>query len=345
MRKKSDVFMIIIIFWLSSFGFLRTSYNDTETYAKLFAEAQSLSEGWINGSFTKWSENPLYELYISFIRSLTDNYHIFFLFPAAMYNLVFVKLCKQYSVSPSVSLLIYFSIGTYIMYVAALKQSFAFGFLLFAVPYLIEKKYGRFYLFVALASLFHVFAVLFAVLPFVIEKPWGKRTWILCAVMVGAMLTYDETLGSILEYADTVDVNMKSEEVFFDQQLSVLRVLVYFAPGFISLVFRKRLFTNAGRKEYTFVMISIFSALILMLGMVKGANLFSRMAGFFDFSSAIILPWMIYKLFNKRSAQFVTIVAVFLYFGYFMYEFAVTKDFGNNYKAITMTEFIISLFR
>ena len=32
MRKKSDVFMIIIIFWLSSFGFLRTSYNDTETY-------------------------------------------------------------------------------------------------------------------------------------------------------------------------------------------------------------------------------------------------------------------------------------------------------------------------
>ena len=302
-------------------------------------------EGWNNGSFTKWSENPLYELYVSLLRSLTDNYHVFFLIPALLSNLVFIKLCKQYSAVPSVSLLIYLSIGTYIMYMAALKQSMAFAFLMISVPYLIHKQYGRFYFFVVLASLFHVFALLFAIMPFLVEKPWGKRTWILCAIMVAAMLTYDTTLGNILEYAETVDINMKSEEVFYDQQLSVLRVLVYFMPGLIALIFRRRLFAKAGRAEYVFVNMSIFSALILMIGMVKGANLFSRMAGFFDFSSAITLPWMIDKLFTKKSAQVVTYMSVILYFGYFIYEFAIAKDFGNSYSAISMVEFIGSLFR
>ena len=34
MRKKSDIFIIIIIFWLSAFSFLRTSYNDSPLSSK-----------------------------------------------------------------------------------------------------------------------------------------------------------------------------------------------------------------------------------------------------------------------------------------------------------------------
>ena len=34
MRKKSDIFMIIVIFWLSAFSFLRTSYNDSPLSSK-----------------------------------------------------------------------------------------------------------------------------------------------------------------------------------------------------------------------------------------------------------------------------------------------------------------------
>lgn len=34
MWKKSDVFMIIVICWLSSFSFLRTAYNDSPLSSK-----------------------------------------------------------------------------------------------------------------------------------------------------------------------------------------------------------------------------------------------------------------------------------------------------------------------
>ena len=70
--------------------------------------------------------------------------------------------------------------------------------------------------------------------------------------------------------------------------------------------------------------------------MCRGANLYARTAVYFEFATAIALPWMIKKLFNKQSAQLITVVAVILYFGYFYYEFAIAKNFGNEYNAITL---------
>ena len=34
MQSKSDLFMIIVVFWLSAFSFLRTSYNDSPLSSK-----------------------------------------------------------------------------------------------------------------------------------------------------------------------------------------------------------------------------------------------------------------------------------------------------------------------
>ena len=89
---------------------------------------------------------------------------------------------------------------------------------------------------------------------------------------------------------------------------------------------------------------SIVSAFILTIGLVQGANLYARMAAYFEIATAIALPWMVKKLFTKQSAQLVTVAAGVLYFGYFYYEFAISKDFGSSYSAITLWQFIQTLF-
>ena len=71
-------------------------------------------------------------------------------------------------------IVVFFSIGTYILYVAALKQCMAMFFLLVALPYAIDKKYIRFYLLVVVAVLFHTHAFMFAIVPLLLEKPWTK---------------------------------------------------------------------------------------------------------------------------------------------------------------------------
>ena len=344
MRKKSDIFVIIVIFWLSAFSFLRTSYNDTANYIGTFNSAQTVAEGIANGTFTDWTGNPWSMLYRSLMRELTDNYHIYFLIPAVLSSFAAVKIFKRYSVNPAFSLLIFFSLGTYIMYMAALKQCLAMFFLLLALPYALDKKYIRFYLLVFVAILFHTHAFMFAIVPLLLEKPWGKVTWALLGATIFAMLTYDYTLGAFMEYAQSIGALVDEGELFDGHSINVLRVLVYWIPALLALIFRRRLFTDSTKEENLFVNMSIVSAFILTLGLVQAANLFARMAGYFEIATAIALPWIIKKLFTKQSAQLVTILACILYFGYFMFEFTVSKDFGSDYAAITLWQFIQSLF-
>ena len=344
MRKKSDIFVIIVIFWISAFSFLRTSYNDTANYIGTFNSAQTVAEGIANGTFTDWTGNPWSMLYRSLMRELTDNYHIYFLIPAVLSSFAAVKLFKRYSVNPAFSLLIFFSLGTYIMYMAALKQCLAMFFLLLALPYALDKKYIRFYLLVFIAILFHTHAFMFAIVPLLLEKPWGKVTWALLGATIFAILTYDYTLGAFMEYAQSIGALVDEGELFDGHSINVLRVLVYWVPALLALIFRRRLFTDSTKEENLFVNMSIVSAFILTLGLVQAANLFARMAGYFEIATAIALPWIIKKLFTKQSAQLVTILACILYFGYFMFEFTVSKDFGSDYSAISLWQFITSLF-
>lgn len=344
LRKKSDFFMIIVIAWMTCFSFLRTGYNDTYAYILLFNEAPSVADGIAQGIFTDWTGNPMALLYRSIIHELTNNYHIYFFFPALLNSFAVIKLFKRYSVNPALSVLIFFSLGTYVLYIAALKQSMAMFFLLMALPYAAEKKYVRFYLLVIVAVLFHTHAFMFAIVPFLFSKPWSKTTWIILAAVLFSMVTYDVTLGAFMNFAQSIGALVAENEVFDGHSINVLRVLVYWVPAILALIFRKRLFSNSSQIENLFVNMSLVSAFILMIGLQEGANLYARMAAYFEVGTAIALPWMFHKLFEKRSAQIVTIIAGVLYFAYFAYEFAVAKNFDAEYSSITLWEFIRSLF-
>ena len=158
------------------------------------------------------------------------------------------------------------------------------------------------------------------------------------------MATYNITLGAFMEYAQSIGANVAEIEVFDGHSVNILRVLVYGIPPILALVFRRRLFYDSTRTENLFVNMSILSWLILMIGTVEGGNLFARMAGYFEWGTALAFPWMIYKLFTKKSTQFVFCIAGICYSIYFLYEFGVSKGFGDQYRAITLWQFIISLF-
>lgn len=344
MRRRSDLFMIIVIAWMTCFSFLRKSYNDTGNYIFFFNTAPTTKEFIAEGGLTDFTGNPLSYFYQSFMHDLTENVHIYFFFPAFLSSFSVIKILKRYSVNPAFSLLLFFSIGTYLLYMAALKQCFAMFFLLLSIPYAVDKKYVRFYLLVIVAILFHTHAFMFAILPLLFEKPWGKTTWAMFGAALFAMATYDVTLGAFMNYAQSLGALVAEDEVFDGHSINILRVFVYWVPAILALFFRKRLFTDSTRTENLFVNMSILSALILMIGLVEGANLYARMAGYFEVATALALPWMIKKLLTKQSAQFITFVAFVLYFIYFCYEIYFTKSFGADYSAITLWQFIRSLF-
>lgn len=343
--RRSDVFMIATILWLTCFSFLRTSYNDTGNYIMYFRDSASVSEFISGGGLLDWASNPLSLLYQCFVRSFTDNYHIFFFFPALLNSFAVVKLLKKYAINPAFSLLIFFSIGTYVTFIAALKQSIAIFFLILSIPYAEEKKYIRFYLLVFISMLFHIHAFMFIILPLLFGKPWNKVMWAFLASAIFARLTYDHTLGAFMEYAQSLGANVAEIEVFDDHKINFLRVLVYWMTPLIALIFKKRLSKDSTRSDNLFVNMSCISSFILSIGLAQGANLMGRMAAYFEIGSALALPWIIKKIFTRDSARFVTIIVCICYFTYFYYEFAISKAFDTDYAAISLWTFLEDLIR
>jgi len=343
-RQPMDAFLLIGIIWLTCFAFLRTDYNDTAAYIRGFREAQSLSEGFASGKYVDWIENPLSHFYQDLMRSITSNYHVYFLLPALLHSVALMKFCKRYSLDPGMSLLIYFSLGTYaLMFLAAFKQGMAMAILLLALPYAQDKKYGTYVLLVLLAMLFHFYAVVYLVIPLLFGKPWGKTTWIMIGATAFTLVTYDSTLGVVMEYVDEMGGDIAAEELFDGNSINVLRVAVYWVPALLALVFKRYVNHNSTGTENLFVNMSVLCACIISIGLAEGANLYGRMAGYFEIAMAVSLPYIIRKIFNKGSAQLVSRAAMLLFLGYFCYEFTFSKNFTDGYRAITFGQFLLEL--
>ena len=343
---KPDIFLVIIICWLSAFIFLRTSYNDTGNYIWEWRYGtKSWEEFLASGELQKLGSNPLYDLYRTILREITDNYHVFFFFPAVLSCVSSIKLFKRFSVNPTFSLVVFFSIGTYIMYMAAMKQCFAAAILMFALPYAIDRKYIQYFLLVLFAMMFHTHAFVFLAVPLFFRKPWDKTTWVVLVAVFAAMATYNRTFDAFMNFALSLGVNIADFEVFDGHSINPVRIIVYAIPAIISFFFREKLYRNSNRIENMFANMSIYTVFILMIGLIQGANLFARMAAYYEIALSVSLPWMIHKLFEKKSERYVTTIATICFFCYFLYEFGISKGFGSGYHAITLWQFVQELLK
>lgn len=345
MRDKTDIFCVAVIIWMTLFNGLKTSYNDTGNYIKFFQESGiSISSFFTRDGGFDFTGNPLFYICQTFVRKFTDNYHVWFILVAFFNAWVVVKFFHRYSFSFPFTLIVFYSIGTYVMYIAAMKQSVAAAVTMCAIPFLLKRKWIPYYLLIFIAILFHTHAFMFLILPLYMEKPWGKVTWFSLLTVLIAMATYDVTLRAFMEYAQSIGANVAEIEVFDGHQLNVIRVMVYSVPVLLSFVFRRRLFCSSTPEENLFVQMSILSCLILSIGLVEGGNLYARMAGYFEWSAAISLPWMFKKLLEPKTARHIVIIASALYFIYFLYEFTISKNFSADYRAIGLFDFIKTLF-
>ena len=342
--QRMDVYMLLAVVWMAAFAFLRTAYNDTGAYINNYLKAQSLSEGFASGVYLDWIENPLSIFYRDLMRRFTDNYHIYFLIPAVLQAVGVVKLCKYHSSNPAMSLMLYFCLGTYVMLnLAAFKQGIAMGILLLALPFALQKRYVPYVILVMIATLFHFYAIVYLLVPLLFGEPWGRTTWIMVAAAIATLLTYESTLGALMAQVEEMGGDIAAEELFDGHSINMLRVAVYWVPGLLALIFRRYVIYDSDRMENLWVNLSVLCACILTIGLAEGANLYGRMAGYFEIYLALSIPLVIGKIFTKESARLASVAASGLFLGYFVYEFTIAKPFGGEYRAISMLQFVLEL--
>ena len=341
-RKSVNLSNIMLMLPLIGLLGLRTDYNDTAAYISGFDNAPMLAEFFKDQKNYDLLGNPLFDLYTSAVRTLTSNYHIYFMIAAIFVVVLMITFFYRIAEEDTYTLTIFtfLTLGTYFFALAAMKQTIAMAVLCHSVLALRDKKYFRFSLLVFIAGLLHTYAWVFFVLLFLTGKPWSLRTYAVVAVTVAIMLTFNRSISRLLEYADEIGKSTSEEWIFSGDGMNILRVAVYGIVPVASLLFRRILEPQMERKHYILLHMSIVSYMFMLLASINGANMFGRMARYFEVGTVYMFPWIIRHLFVPDSQKIVVPVYVGAFGVFATYQY---WGFDLEYSSISLWNFFSSL--
>lgn len=343
-RLIEDKAYMLLLVLLILFTGLRTSYNDTGNYLAAFSNAPGLKHFLEEPKNLNIFRNPLFYAYQSFLRSTLDNGQLLVFSTSALTQTCFLLFFKRYSKSFRFSIFIYITLGTFCFTMAAMKQVVAMAILTLGFPYLKRRNYLAFFLFVFVAMLFHTYALIFSFLPLFIDTPWKPFTYLFLLITILILLNFQDAISSFMDQANDLGKTLSEDEIFDNHSVNTFRLLVYMVVPLASLVFQRWLFYDSGRMEHVLVHMSIISMSFMILGTESGANMFGRMATYFELGTICCMPWILKKIFDRPSYVLVRRVAVLCYLGYFTYAYGISQDFSAGYRAMSLWEFVQILF-
>jgi hypothetical protein len=209
-----------------------------------------------------------------------------------------------------------------------------------AFPHLEKQKWIPYYLIVFIAMLVHTYAIAFAVLPLFQARPWRLFTYLFIAITAVLMMNFEEAITAFMEQANDLGKTLADYEVFDDHSINLFRLAVYAVPPAVSFLFQKMILRNSSRMDYILIHMSIISLAFMAMGTQAGANMFARMATYFELGTICILPMMLRKTFDERSYRMITIVACVCFMGFFVYANAISVDFGQEYQSTSLWQLL-----
>jgi len=332
---RHDWAYILLVIVLTLFAGLRTSYNDTYNYIRIFNDLPGLKEFFSEPENRKLLGNPLFYFFANVVKDLTHNSQVMIFVASLFTQACFVCFIKRYSSNFTFSIFLYFTLGTFLLSLGALKQTLAMAILTLAIPYLEKKKWLQYYLIVFAAMLMHTYAIAFAVLPLFMRRPWKIFTYVFALLTFVLLMNFQDVITTFLEQADEMGKTIADYEVFDNNSVNIFRLAVYAVPPLISLIFQKWIFHNSSDMKHVLVHMSIISLAFMTMGTQSGANMFGRMANYFELGTVCALPWMLEQTFDKRSNRLVSTCAIIAFLGYFVYA---NLDFATYYSAIRLLD-------
>lgn len=278
----NDGAYVLLVTVLVLFAGLRTSYNDTGNYISGFNQAPGLAEFLANPENWNPFKNPLFYAYQSFLKSYTDDSQVLIFTTSLFTQVCFVRFIKRYSENFTFSIFLYLTLGTYVFSMAAMKQVVGMAILTIAFPYLEKKKWVRYYVLVLIAMLIHTYAIAFAILPLFFKRPWKTFTFVFVAVVAVLMMNFTEVITEFMEQANDLGKTLAEYELFDDHTVNTFRLAVYAVVPLISFVFQRWVLNGATKTEHVLVHMSIISLAFMSMGTQSGANMFGRMATYFE---------------------------------------------------------------
>ena len=329
----NDRAYLVLAVTLVLFSGLRYGYNDTWSYIAAFMNNQGLGPFFANIQDLNLMENPLFEFFRSALKEVTTNRQYVIFIPSAFTQICFLRFFKRYSENFTFSVFLYIALGTFAFTMGALKQAWAMGIVTLAFPHMEKRQWVRYYLIVFIAMLIHTYAMAYALIPLFRQRPWKLFTYLFVALLVAVMMNFEGAITAFMDQAEEMGKDLHEETIFHDHGVNILRVAVYIVTPLISFFFQKWIFPDASQTDHVLIHMSIISFAFMLMGTQSGANMFARMAQYFELGTICCLPRMLKKPFEERSYKLISSMAAVCFLLYFIYANRIDRRFDDVYYA------------
>lgn len=334
------VFAILVMI-LICFSGLRTFMNDTATYLNNFNKVMDSLEGI---KHINWSlgANPLFHIYQIIIRTFISSNGSTFIFITAVIvvysNLMFIK---KYSINFAYSIYMYLAFTIYAFTMAAMKQTLAISIAIWAIPYLLEGKPMKGAILILLAMFVHPYVAIYLAIFVMSKGIWDIKTVLMIFVTIIASMSFSTLIPKLIEVTSTIG-DEYSIEMLTGQGVSIFRVLVYLVVPGLSFIYRNNIREYGNKFVYLCINLSTISSCLMILGSSGGANLFGRMANYFDLFQCLALPIIFrYGIRGRKTKNLFKFLGI-IGFAFFYYTYY-SKYIGRGdcfYNHITLLELI-----
>lgn len=198
--KKETVYECLAYVVLVLLATVRTLQvgSDTAVYVEWFRS------GW-EFTFDPWKlltfqqMEPGFQLFMVAVRSMTDNYHVFFFLAYGMIAASYMAYIRYFFDETSDYLFLQIFIYFYVSNMSGMRAAMGMIFLLPSFIALSQKKYGKSMVLTGLACCFHytmIFNVAMIVLVWILSSPlFRRRRWVMPTALAAAALVSYVGLG------------------------------------------------------------------------------------------------------------------------------------------------------
>jgi len=324
-RDAMLAFACIILALLA--GFRGLEWSDTGVYVWSFQlHTPSLFDFSFSDIPYGYSERGFYFLQV-LVRTITDNYTIFFLVVSFVTFYFLHKDFKQYSIFPLVGLCTYiarFILGRNFIQIRA---GLAYAILLLSIKYIYEKDWKRYFLIVFIAWLFHRSCILAIPLYFICN--WIKvKKWHVCVALVFSFLVGifgQEFMHTLVEdNASDLNIGLRYTDAGGETKqlegLGLRNPMIYFQCFILlSYTFLEKRIAPLNKNYYILRNAYLYSTIILIC-LCTYKVLSARSSSMYATLEFSIIPSLIY-MFNKKNrifAMFATgIVLTYIFYLYY----------------------------
>ncbi len=311
---------LLVFAYITFLAGMRSNVNDTYAYRYTFINLQPSWEAIKSMIAGDGKDKGFNVLAMLFKMYVSQDYHVWFLFVAAIESLLIVNVLRRETVSFFDTLFLLFITSYYFNYFTMMRQWIAVSIVFWASRFIKNKKIVPFILFCLLAAQFHNSAYFMIIAYFIVTgKAWSKKQVILILLFTFAMLFLQPILGTISTFAEDSTYNYVVSTMQTNSGSSWVRIPIAAAPLVVAYIYRDRI-----NSDDTMINISInmtlLNLLMITLASFTSGIFVGRMSNYTQAYTLILLPYLFSVAVEEKNRGSIKLGIYFVYLVFYFLQ-------------------------